>query len=158
RHLLELLRHRREMRLCRQRRHARLHARSGGLCVDDRRQSGAAVGLDRARAVSLHRRDPGLHLRGGRRVDPVLQLGSGDAAARGGHENRQGRGGIEFGRTTEFSMARRYEGKVGYFGEGGVETGREFFSVTVETDGTRTLRSLCEMDQVNLIRDVTYTV
>ena len=55
-------------------------------------------------------------------------------------------------------MARRYEGKVGYFGEGGVETGREFFTVTVHPDGTRTLRSLCEMDQVSLTRDVTYTV
>jgi hypothetical protein len=51
-----------------------------------------------------------------------------------------------------------YEGKITYHSEEAGETGREYFNVSVENDGTRTLRSVCEMDQVNLIRDVTYTV
>ena len=40
----------------------------------------------------------------------------------------------------------------------GQETGREFFSVTVQPDGTRTLRAQCEMDDDRLLRDVTLTV
>ena len=55
-------------------------------------------------------------------------------------------------------MARMYQGKIGYFSEEKGEIGREFFTVTIEEDGTRTLRCVCEMDLVSLIRDVTYTV
>lgn len=55
-------------------------------------------------------------------------------------------------------MARSYRGVISYARETGGEFGREFFTATVETDGTRTLRCLCEMDDIGLVRDVTYTV
>lgn len=55
-------------------------------------------------------------------------------------------------------MARFFRGKVSYMSETTGEFGREFFTVSVEDDGTRTLRCVCEMDNVSLIRDVTYTV
>jgi len=40
----------------------------------------------------------------------------------------------------------------------GLETGREFFAVTIQPDGTRMLRAHCEMDDDRLLRDVTLTV
>ena len=40
----------------------------------------------------------------------------------------------------------------------GVEMGREYFSVTVQPDGIRTLRAQCEMDDDRLLRDVVLTV
>ncbi|MDX2221742.1 MAG: hypothetical protein SFV21_03270 [Rhodospirillaceae bacterium] len=55
-------------------------------------------------------------------------------------------------------MARFYRGTINYISEAGGEFGREYFSVSVERDGTRTLRCVCEMDNVALVRDVTYTV
>jgi hypothetical protein len=55
-------------------------------------------------------------------------------------------------------MARLYRGKIAYIHEETGEFGREFFSVTVHDDGTRTMRCVCEMDHVKLTRDVTYTV
>jgi hypothetical protein len=55
-------------------------------------------------------------------------------------------------------MARMYQGKIGYFSEEKGDIGREYFTVTVENDGTRTIRCVCEMDLVGLIRDVTYTI
>ena len=39
-----------------------------------------------------------------------------------------------------------YRGKIVYRTDGKGEEGREFFSVTVQPDGSRTLRALCEMD------------
>ena len=38
------------------------------------------------------------------------------------------------------------------------EMGREYFAVTVQPDGTRTLRAQCEMDDDRLLRDVVLTV
>lgn len=55
-------------------------------------------------------------------------------------------------------MTRSFRGKINYVSDDTGEFGREYFSVTVFPDGTRTLRSQCEMDHVNLTRDVTYTV
>ncbi len=55
-------------------------------------------------------------------------------------------------------MAKLYRGTISYVREEGGVFGREFFTVTVEPDGTRTLRCLCEMDDISLVRDVTYTV
>ncbi len=55
-------------------------------------------------------------------------------------------------------MARHFQGRIDYMSEENGNVGREYFSVTVESDGTRTLRCVCEMDLVSLIRDVTYTV
>ncbi|MSO65805.1 MAG: hypothetical protein EXQ85_08435 [Alphaproteobacteria bacterium] len=54
---------------------------------------------------------------------------------------------------------RTYGGKIRYLGDAPVgERGREWFTVTVHQDGGRTLRSLCEMDDSQVLRDVTYTV
>jgi hypothetical protein len=55
-------------------------------------------------------------------------------------------------------MARMYRGVVAYRDPDGSITGRETFVVSVHADGTRTLRCLCEMDNIKLVRDVTYTV
>lgn len=45
-----------------------------------------------------------------------------------------------------------------YLTDGVGEMGREFFSVTVQADGERTLRAQCEMDNDRLLRDVVVTV
>ncbi len=55
-------------------------------------------------------------------------------------------------------MTRSYRGIIHYGHESDGLTGRETFHVTVHADGTRTLRCVCEMDKVPLVRDVTYTV
>jgi hypothetical protein len=55
-------------------------------------------------------------------------------------------------------MTRLYRGTISYAREDGGAFGREFFTVSVEPDGSRTLRCLCEMDDIALVRDVTYTV
>ena len=55
-------------------------------------------------------------------------------------------------------MAKFYRGKLSYVHDETGEFGREWFSATVYDDGVRTLRCLCEMDHVKLVRDVTYTV
>ncbi len=52
---------------------------------------------------------------------------------------------------------RAYRGRMVYL-TGGIETGREYFSVTIQPDGTRTLRAQCEMDDDRLLRDVVLTV
>jgi hypothetical protein len=52
---------------------------------------------------------------------------------------------------------RSYRGEVLYLTDD-VEMGREFFSVTIQPDGTRTLRAQCEMDDFRLLRDVVLTV
>ncbi len=53
---------------------------------------------------------------------------------------------------------RTYAGKIVYLTDGAGEMGRERFRVTVHDDGRRTLRAICEMDDDELLRDVTYTV
>jgi len=53
---------------------------------------------------------------------------------------------------------RSYRGKVLYLSDGIGEMGREYFSVTVQPDGERTLRAQCEMDNDRLLRDVLITV
>lgn len=56
-------------------------------------------------------------------------------------------------------MAQRsYKGRIDYIRDGGTVSGREFFSVTVQDDGMRTLRAQCEMDDIGLLRDVVQTV
>lgn len=52
---------------------------------------------------------------------------------------------------------RSYRGQMVYRTDG-AEMGREYFSVTVQPDGTRTLRAQCEMDDDRLLRDVVLTV
>lgn len=53
---------------------------------------------------------------------------------------------------------RTYSGKMLYITNGVGEMGREFFRVTIQPDGTRTLRAQCEMDDDRLLRDVVLTV
>ena len=53
---------------------------------------------------------------------------------------------------------RNYKGKVSYIHDEIGERGREWFDVTIQKDGTRTLRSKCEMDDSQVLRDVTLTV
>jgi hypothetical protein len=53
---------------------------------------------------------------------------------------------------------RSYRGKIQYLTDGIGEMGREYFSVTVQPNGERTLRAQCEMDDDRLLRDVVLTV
>ena len=53
---------------------------------------------------------------------------------------------------------RSYSGKISYITDGIGDQGREFFTVTVQPDGTRTLRAQVEMDNIRLLRDVVLTV
>ena len=53
---------------------------------------------------------------------------------------------------------RRYQGRIDYFTDGKGNQGREWFSVTVQPDGSRTMRCVCEMDEQELLRDVTLSV
>jgi hypothetical protein len=53
---------------------------------------------------------------------------------------------------------RSYSGKVLYLTDGKGEMGREIFYVTIQPDGTRTMRATCEMDDDRLLRDVVMTV
>lgn len=55
-------------------------------------------------------------------------------------------------------MHRAYRGRMVYSTNGVGEMGREYFAVTVQPDGTRTLRAQCEMDDDRLLRDVVITV
>ncbi len=59
-------------------------------------------------------------------------------------------------------MARLINGQVSYClnpnGQPQTQFGREIFSVSIQADGLRTLRVLCEFDNLGLTRDVTYTV
>ena len=55
-------------------------------------------------------------------------------------------------------LHRHYRGKMLYLTDEIGEMGREFFSVTIQPDGERTLRAQCEMDDDELLRDVTLTV
>ncbi|MEQ8403449.1 MAG: hypothetical protein RKE49_00015 [Oceanicaulis sp.] len=51
-----------------------------------------------------------------------------------------------------------YSGLIRYLHDAKGENGRERFSVTRMSHGERTLRAVCEMDEIELVRDVTYTV
>jgi len=53
---------------------------------------------------------------------------------------------------------RSYRGKILYLSDGIGETGREYFSVTVQPGGERTLRAQCEMDDYRLLRDIVFTL
>lgn len=53
---------------------------------------------------------------------------------------------------------RTLRGRIVYRHDRHGETGRERFAVTVHGDGARTLRAECEMDDEQLLRDVTYSV
>ena len=53
---------------------------------------------------------------------------------------------------------RSYRGKVVYLTDNVGEMGREFFHVTIQPDGTRTMRAVCEMDDDRLLRDVVITL
>lgn len=53
---------------------------------------------------------------------------------------------------------RSYSGKVLYLTDGVGEMGREIFYVTIQPDGTRTMRATCEMDDDRLLRDAVLTV
>lgn len=53
---------------------------------------------------------------------------------------------------------RRYSGRVDYLDSKRKEIGREFFTVTVQPDGIRTLRGMAEMDDFRLLHDVIVTV
>lgn len=55
-------------------------------------------------------------------------------------------------------LHRHYRGKMLYLTDGIGEMGREFFSVTIQPEGDRTLRAQCEMDDDGLLRDVILTV
>jgi hypothetical protein len=48
-------------------------------------------------------------------------------------------------------------GKILYLREG-EETGREWFTITKHKNGGRTFRAMCEMDDHDVLRDVTYSV
>lgn len=45
-------------------------------------------------------------------------------------------------------------GEIGYYGENGEVTGREWFNIAVQPDGSRTLIARCEMDDDEVLRDV----
>lgn len=53
---------------------------------------------------------------------------------------------------------RSYQGRVLYLTDGVGEMGRETFYVTIQPDGTRTMRATCEMDDDRLLRDAVLTV
>ncbi|MDX2143876.1 MAG: hypothetical protein SFV19_11020 [Rhodospirillaceae bacterium] len=53
---------------------------------------------------------------------------------------------------------RSYRGKVSYITDGVGEMGREWFHVTIQPDGSRTMRAVCEMDDDRLLRDVVMSV
>lgn len=53
---------------------------------------------------------------------------------------------------------RTVRGRLAYIGPDGAERGREWFHVTIGPDGWRTMRSVCEIDDSRILRDVTLTV
>ena len=53
---------------------------------------------------------------------------------------------------------RTIRGKILYLDNETGETGREWFTITVQPEGRRTLRAQCEMDDRRLLRDVIYSV
>lgn len=53
---------------------------------------------------------------------------------------------------------KRIRGKILYVGDKSGERGREWFTYTIEADGSRTMRAMCEMDDSGILRDVTYVM
>ncbi|PVG80788.1 hypothetical protein DDE18_21290 [Nocardioides gansuensis] len=53
---------------------------------------------------------------------------------------------------------RTWRGRLSYRGPDGAERGREWFHVTRANDGRRTMRAVCEIDDSQVLRDVTLTV
>ncbi len=53
---------------------------------------------------------------------------------------------------------RSYQGKVLYLTDGQGEMGREMFYVTIQPDGSRTMRATCEMDDDRLLRDAVLSI
>jgi hypothetical protein len=53
---------------------------------------------------------------------------------------------------------RTLRGRIDYLHDQQGERGREWFTITAHADGARTLRAQCEMDDEDLLRDVTYSV
>lgn len=53
---------------------------------------------------------------------------------------------------------RRIRGRINYVTDGVGEMGREWFTITAHSDGTRTYRAYTEMDDVKLVRDCIYSV
>lgn len=53
---------------------------------------------------------------------------------------------------------RTSSGLIGYYHRRHGETGRERFTITHHADGARTLRALCEMDDDEVLRDVTFSL
>lgn len=49
-------------------------------------------------------------------------------------------------------------GRLAYLGPEGHERGREWFHITIASDGSRTMRSVAEIDDSEILRDVTLTV
>ncbi len=56
------------------------------------------------------------------------------------------------------NLSRFFRGVISYVDDAIGTTGRETFTVSVDPHGIRTLRAVCEMDNLELVRDVTYTV
>jgi hypothetical protein len=58
---------------------------------------------------------------------------------------------------------RTYRGRIAYVGDataerGPIERGREWFTVTVQPSGERTINARCEIDDSGVVRDVVYSV
>lgn len=53
---------------------------------------------------------------------------------------------------------RTIRGKLSYRHDTRGETGREWFTITVQPDGTRTIRAQCEMEDDSVLRDMIWTV
>ncbi|TVQ48775.1 MAG: hypothetical protein EA371_04725 [Gammaproteobacteria bacterium] len=53
---------------------------------------------------------------------------------------------------------RTIRGRLAYVGPTGAERGREFFTMTMHGDGRRILRAHSEIEENEILRDVTYTV
>ena len=49
-------------------------------------------------------------------------------------------------------------GKISYIHETSGETGREWFALTIQPNGTKTIRAHCEMDDDAILRDVVWTL
>lgn len=53
---------------------------------------------------------------------------------------------------------RKYSGRIDYMDPKLGRLGQEWFTVTVQPNGSRTLRAFCEVGKSDLIRDVTYSM
>ncbi len=53
---------------------------------------------------------------------------------------------------------KKWFGRIDYIHDDGHERGREWFTVTKHDEGLRVVRSHCEMDDTEILRDVTFTL